>query len=303
MRLGVVLLVLLAAGVARAQQPTPVPRELLQGNKLVLADANCSAEAPDEDGWEWCVGATNATPDFTERDFVCRKPGPGDVFLLGVYSFTKTPSDRITLEGATRLAKNIAKGSEKSGFTSSNLVCQPASSPRAGQSFSFSFALAGKKGQGASMSGFITDLLDDTYRVYMLGRVSQDPAESPAFTKFVNSFKVLKEPPPRLPRTMTPELLGLGYFVWLGMCLLVGGLVNAGARRPVVNGANIAVVIIVIFMVLNVGALIMRAGVGPQNVSSDKLAQLAGEHVGAALLPLILGAYLGQRFKKSQQPS
>jgi hypothetical protein len=119
----------------------------------------------------------------------------------------------------------------------------------------------------------------------------------------VNSFKVLKEPPPRAARNLPPGVLGLGYFVWLGMCLLVCGLVNAGARRPVVNGANIAVVIIVILMVLNVGALVMRAGAGPQNVSSDKLAELAGEHVGAALLPLILGAYLGQRFKKNQQPS
>ena len=82
----------------------------------------------------------------------------------------------------------------------------------------------------------------------------------------------------------------------IGMGL--GGVVNALARRPLVDGAMIGIVATIVFALGFSVLIASRPGFG--NLSPEKQGELIGGQFGSAIIGVALGWYFSKRFRRKK---
>jgi hypothetical protein len=214
----------------------PVGPELLQGSRLVLTDANCSVDAPDPVGWEWDELQGQTAPNVTARSFSCRSTKTGEFELFIIETATQPSAERLTLAGATEIAKNISDGMAKSGHvTVSGLDCTRSDVPRPGESYHFKFDFTSKALFG-HVWGYVTDVFAPHGHIhFILSRTASEAGEPASFTRMARTFRFLKEPEsPSVNRQSLAFNLGrlLGYFLPILLLVALYRLVMRGKSKP-----------------------------------------------------------------------
>ncbi len=96
----------------------------------------------------------------------------------------------------------------------------------------------------------------------------------------------------------------MSYFALLAVVLLVCFAVNRAKGRPVVNPGRVALIVLVIFFVVDFGigiALIARA----TSLTPEAQGEIIGRIVGSALIPLAIAGLVARSFRKkhASQPT
>jgi hypothetical protein len=280
--LGSLLLVCLSTG-AVAQTETgfePVPQENLRDATLTVPEENFSVAAPGPQ-WQWLQ--VPQPPGSVGKTYVCQDSETGAVFLLSV-----TEAGPGTTEGLMKgILSGLRKSQEARGRRFEEALYQPAGIPSPG-SFRVTAKVILPEGT-LHLIGYVFA----AHRVYMFQLWSEEPEEPEAFTSLVESFRLLAPAPP--PPKASGEL-GSGFAVCLYVSILVvflglGALINAMARKPVISGGLVALILILIVAVLRLSGAIV----------AGESAERFGYYLGEALVPVAIAAWAHIRYSKKKE--
>lgn len=260
----------------------------LQGDALVLRRWNVRIPAPGP-GWAWWAMPKPVAGAPKNESFVCVGPA-GERFIATLIA---NPSGGVNEEFVRGIQTGIVKTAEKSGIHYSGMKAEKTDRPLPG-SWRLSAAAtlpAGERAWIESVSG--------SDPVYML-QAFLGPGESTAlFDRFVSGLALLEARPAPAPsappKSGEPILLGV-FVVLIGMGF--GKLVNALARRPLVDGAMAGSIAAIVFAVGFSVLLASRPGFG--NMSPEKQGELIGGQFGSAIIGVVVGWYFSKRFQKKK---
>lgn len=88
----------------------------------------------------------------------------------------------------------------------------------------------------------------------------------------------------------------MSYFALFAVVLVICFGINRAKGRPVSNPGFVALIVLVIYLVFDLGVgIYLLAGA---NLDSEKQGEFIGGIVGRALIPLILALVIGNSFRK-----
>jgi hypothetical protein len=256
----------------------PVPAANLSERTLRVPEENFSITAPSVE-WEWL--RDKPASGAPARNYLCRHMRSGERLLLTVFKPSRESGEKLVAE----ILEGIRRSREATGAQLVDARDEPSDIPVPGSHRLSTMITSG----GAPI--YFTAYAVVTDRLYVFQRYSNEARESPVFRSFVQSFALAAPVGPRArsPFTGTASAL-LVYGSILVVCFGLGSLVNVVARRPVVSGGLVALVLIVV-----VAALRMVSQLDGQP-DPEKI----GYSLGEALLPVIVAAWLHGRYTNNK---
>jgi hypothetical protein len=157
-----------------------VPKDKLDGLKLVLAEANCSLTAPGAE-WKWL------TSDAAKgREYLCfnTKTGAGCALSVGKLA------NEIDAHTREQVANGARQAATASGAKVGNEKYEPAQIPLPGKSWRLYYEVAFKDGAKAGVVFYLVQTAEHV--LVTLQESTVTPADSKPFAQFVASLKPLK---------------------------------------------------------------------------------------------------------------
>lgn len=153
---------------------TPVPADMLDGNRLLLKDFNLTVEAPRND-WKWIK--TNS------KSFVCRKSNQN-------FTVTSVPyAGNLDETAARKVLKGAVDAAQRNGQTVSDPVVAPSDKPIAGESYKIDYTLTFQGGRVVYVQQIVVRPGDG--HIVLFGTFDEHK-DTPEFKQFTDSIKVTK---------------------------------------------------------------------------------------------------------------
>ena len=259
---------LLTATALSAQTFDPVPPEQVAGRRLIVPEANFSAEAPG-DRWAWSVAIIP-----NGRMYACRRLSD-DISFVVIHR--ADGRRRMSEHSLQTFLDGAVDALHEEGFSVSTLTRSDAAQPFPG-SFHFRASLTEEHDSVNRLVGFAGARGDS----YALTALIGSDADERLFTEFAQSFRLLESAP--ILRRFT-----LGLIILDGVLVVVAWLGFLGFERWGVNRRLLTLLaaVIALLVVLWVGLLARGVMVGTR--TPDDLDRALGQIAGACMVAAAAG--------------